>query len=84
MTFIELVEKVAEKTMKTKKETKEMLEVALDTIRVETLLLGRDTALAGFGKFSRKSTKAGSKKIGGVMREVKARDTLKFKSYAKI
>lgn len=83
MTFIEMVEKTAENTGKSKKDVKEVLESFFETIKQETLVHGREVSLHGFGKFSKKSTKAGIRTIGGVVRNVQAKDTLKFKSFAK-
>lgn len=86
MTFIELVADVAMKTGKPKTVVKEIIKEMADTIEETVFILKRDVAIPGFGKFSKRVVKGGTRRVpdfGGDSHlvTVRGRDTLKFKSY---
>jgi nucleoid DNA-binding protein len=83
MTFIEMVEKVALVTGDSKAKTKETIKAMTSVIEDEVFINKRDVAIPGFGKFKLREVVGGKKLIGGVERDIKARDTLKFVAYAK-
>lgn len=76
MTFIELVEAVANSTGLQKKQVKKVLYSMTSQIDLQ-VRLGRDVVLRDFGKFYKRSTPA--KKAFG--RDCPARTTIRFKPY---
>ena len=56
----EFIDRLADRTDVTKKEARSLLDAVLDLVQ-ETLLLGEDVKLVGFGKFAVRARKASSR-----------------------
>ena len=56
----EFIDRLADRTNVTKKEARNLLDSVLDLVQ-ETLLLGEDVKLVGFGKFAVRARKASSR-----------------------
>ena len=77
MTFIELVEHVAEATGLSKKVVKTVLYAATKKTKTHVVDFGGKVVIPGFGRFTQRKTRAG-KAFG---RELTPRTTIKFTSY---
>lgn len=77
MTFIELVEKVAEQTGFPKSQVKKILHKTAETIDTHVISFDGETKWVHFGRFSQRKTRAG-KAFG---KELTPRKTIKFTPY---
>ena len=80
MNKIEFIDAISTKTGLTKKDTKAVIDAALETI-TETLAKGEQVALVGFGTFSVKARNARTAKVPGTDKTVNvpATTVAKFK-----
>ena len=80
MNKIEFISAISTKTGLTKKDTKAVIDAALETI-TETLAKGEQVALVGFGTFSVKARNARTAKVPGTDKtvDVQATTVAKFK-----
>lgn len=80
MNKIEFIDAISTKTGLTKKDTKAVIDAALETI-TETLAKGEQVALIGFGTFSVKARNARTAKVPGTDKtvDVPATTVAKFK-----
>lgn len=79
MKLKDLVNKVSEKAGITKVAARAAIDAFVDTVK--GMEVGDRLILKGFGTFTKYKRKARTARIGGVMRVIKEKDKLKFKSH---
>jgi len=79
MTFIELVEKVAEQTGLPKSQVKKVLHTTAETINTRVIAFDGETKWVHFGRFSQRKTRGG-KAFG---KDLTPRKTIKFTPYSR-